>query len=109
MRYLVVVEINRTGYISGLYYTIEEALIVFENITIVADRFHYQKNIDDSITFSYFKSYTIRNELYINKPGSYIITDGIISIYVFDVEKHWKNIENFVKEREFQTDLFIDS
>ncbi len=102
MGFFVVVEINSTGYIIGRYSTLKEALIEFETIWKIADNFFYHEGEDARKTFFYFKKYIIRNELYINLQGSYIITDGIISTYILEEEKNWENIESFIKERGFQ-------
>ena len=106
--HFVAAEVKRNGYIIGTYNSYEESKIAFEKIFELASKYPFpdtEKLNDDLIGY---KKYVVRNIQFFVARNVGMATNGIFSIYIFELGEKWKTLEAFISEREFQVELFLE-
>jgi len=107
--YILITEVNRIGFIIDSYTNIEDAKVEFYKIRKLGygRTYHEIKYILERL--SGYKRYEILNErIFYNKSVVYEIYDGEFNTFILKLGSSWPTIDSFIKEREFQTELFLD-
>jgi len=107
--YLLFVEVYRIGFIIGTFENKENAQIELEKIWVLDPNRWYHRNNNLIERLSVYSRYNIRNEYYFSSRN--LISersDGELSIGIVELSREWSTVELFIKDREFQTVLFLD-
>ena len=118
MEYLVVIEINRIGIIIGEYKSFKKAQNINKRIWEIVVNYPYDEiKAEERVKNDFLygrRSYNIRAEIFIKKLNNHkrmckqTCSNGMLETYIFYYRKDVYGIDSFIKEREFQTELFID-
>ena len=107
--YIIALEIAREGKILGIYDNFEDGKMVWDRIekmlyslTIWAILINHKEE------FPIIRTYDIKNEFYISRGYSNMSSDGEFSSYLIELGKKWENLDSFITDRSFQTEMFLE-
>lgn len=107
--YFIALEIERKGHVLGMYDNFEEGKMVWDRIEKLLDSLPiltiliYHKD-----EFPIIRTYDIKNELYISRGCAENTSDGVFSHYLIELGKKWKDLDSFITDRSFQTEMFLE-
>lgn len=107
-KYLIVAEIERTGYVAGLKNNYWEAVALAKELLLYGELFQWNEpeQINTQLLNRCYKSYIIKgNQLFFDK-SIYGSTDGKYSVAVLPMDKKEFSVESFIKERENYSTVF---
>ena len=107
--YIIALEINRKGHVLGMYDNFEEGIMVWDRI----EKLLYSLNIwailiNYKEEFPIIRTYDIKNEFYIFRGYAKMSSDGEFSSYLIELGKKWENLDSFITDRSFQTEMFLE-
>ncbi len=108
MPYFVVIEIIRTGFYIGTYKSLAKAYRIKDRLLEMAGRHDFKDSHKLVEDLSGHRKYTIGGDPYDCKPAKHITSNGTVNVCVCQFSKKYKDIDAYIREREFQTVLFPD-
>lgn len=107
--YIIALEIIRKGHVLGMYDNFEDGKMVWDRL----EELLYSLNIGTILInykeeFPIIRSYDIKNEFYIGRGFVNMSSDGEFSSYLIELGKKWVNLDSFITDRSFQTEMFLE-
>jgi len=107
-KYLVIAEVERTGFIVGFFKKYLSAVELANELLLLGEFFPWSESekIKIQLRNRNLREYQIKgNQIYFDK-GIYGSTDGKYSVLVLPADKREFNLEIFIKERENYSIVF---
>lgn len=105
--YVVIAEMEREGCIFGIYPSLEKASDAVEHIYSLESPFR-NETIFTNNYFVNYRKYKIKGEIYGGNYSKYMVRGSNLSAYIIDTTNSESLIEDFIREREFPTILFLE-
>jgi hypothetical protein len=104
--YLIIIELNTTGYIIGTEETLVEAEIRVDKMCNESTIYSFHDLEKYHSHLKEYKSYSINGNLNNIEKVKQQLTNGILSYYILEIDEKTFSFEQFIRERENCSNIY---
>lgn len=97
-KYLILLEIEKSGYIIGITKNLPEAKALMKSVNKISDEYDINEMYRVASKVHYSSSYNIKGNLDYCGKSKYQISNGVLSIYILELDDTF-SLKSFIQER----------